>query len=255
MKFIIGKKIEMTQQFMEDGTVVPVTRILAGPCFVTAKKEANNKRAIQVAWQEAKKASKPMASFYTKIFKNEKKYKELKEFRLPEADAMFDKLEVGSQFDVTAFESGDIVKVQGTSKGKGFQGVVKRHGFHGQMKTHGNKDQLRMPGSIGATGPAKVFKGTRMGGQMGNVQVSALNLEIVGVNKEKNEIIVKGGIPGARHSVVYISGKGDFEVLKQEVKEQENKKTIKQEIKKEETKKVEEVKTEEVKNEDKKETK
>lgn len=180
MKFILGKKIEMTRVFQEDGTAVPVTKISAGPCKVTQVKtdEKDKYSAVQVSFENKKR-----------------------EYRLEKPE-----LKVGDQIDVTAFEKGDIVKVTGTSKGRGFQGVVKRHGFHGSLASHGHKDQLRMPGSIGATGPARVFKGMRMPGQMGNKQSSTINLEIIEVNKEKNELYVKGAVPGARNSLVIIYG-------------------------------------------------
>jgi len=111
----------------------------------------------------------------------------------------------GDSFDASIFAVGDKVHVVGTSKGKGFQGVVKRHGFHGAPASHGHKDQLRMPGSIGATDAARVFKGTRMGGHMGDEQVTVKNLEIVGVDAENNELLIKGAVPGARGSLLMIS--------------------------------------------------
>ena len=170
----------MGQKFQKNGTVIPFTKILAIPCEVTQIKTIDKDKysAIQIS--------------------DGKKKKELRT----------DKIEVkkGDKLDVTQFKPGDPVKVTGTSKGKGFQGVVKRHGFHGSLATHGHKDQLRMPGSIGATGPARVFKGTKMGGQMGNKKATSLNLEIIEVNKEKNELLIKGAVPGARNSLVEIYG-------------------------------------------------
>ena len=132
-----------------------------------------------------------------------------------------DQLERGDTVDVSSFKPGDTVSVTGKSKGRGFQGVVKRHGFHGSPKTHGHKDELRMPGSIGATDAARVFKGTRMAGQMGASQVTVTNLEVVDVDEEKNVLYIKGAIPGARNTVLIIKGDGEMEVKKPAVKEEE----------------------------------
>ncbi|PIR93330.1 50S ribosomal protein L3 [Candidatus Falkowbacteria bacterium CG10_big_fil_rev_8_21_14_0_10_43_10] len=118
----------------------------------------------------------------------------------------------GDIVDVSSFNEGDIVQITGTSKGKGFQGVVKRHRFHGGPKSHGHKDQLRMPGSIGAKGPAHVFKGTRMGGQMGNERITTKNLEVVKVDAGQGELYIKGAVPGARNSFIIIQGEGEMEV-------------------------------------------
>ena len=208
--------------FKADGDVVPVTRVIAGPCFITRKinyPETNGK-SIQIAWQEAaeKELSKPLLGFFKKVFGKAKGYKYLKEFRLSENDPMFDHLEVGQKLDVSVFKAGDIVKVQGRSKGKGFQGVVKRHAFAGHPKTHGHKDQLRMPGSIGAGGLQRVMKGMRMGGHMGDEIVSVLNLEVMAVNQENNEILLKGAVPGARNGILFINAQGEFEVAKENQK-------------------------------------
>ncbi|MEK7497282.1 MAG: 50S ribosomal protein L3, partial [Patescibacteria group bacterium] len=123
----------------------------------------------------------------------------LREFKIEIKD-----LTIGQKFDVTQFKVGDKVSVQGISKGRGFQGVVKRHGFHGHPSTHGHKDQLRMPGSIGAGGKQHVMKGKRMAGHMGVDKVTVHNLEIMGVNPELNEIMVKGAVPGARNGLIYL---------------------------------------------------
>lgn len=230
MKFLIGKKVEMSQIFLADGTVVPVTRISAGPCFVTAKKNEakDGYGAVQIAFVEKKKMNKPLAGFIKKVFKRESAgYRFFKEFRLDEKDPSYTQLEPGQKLDVSIFKVGDFVSVQGTSKGRGFQGVVKRHHFKGGKKSHGHKDQLRMPGSIGAKGPAHVFKGMRMGGHMGNDLVTVKNLEVVSVDPVKNQISLKGAVPGARHGVLYLIAEGNLEIAKPEQKE---------EIKKEEQK-------------------
>lgn len=216
MKFIIGQKMEMSQIFKEDGDVVPVTRVIAGPCLITKKLNypETNGKAIQIAWQETseKELSKSIQGFFKKILGRSGGYKLLKEFRLPDNDPMFDKLAVGQELDASIFSVGDIVKVQGRSKGKGFQGVVKRYDFAGHPKTHGHKDQLRMPGAIGAGGLQRVIKGMRMGGHMGDEAVTVLNLEVAAVNPEKNEIYFKGAVPGARNGVLFIKAPGNFEV-------------------------------------------
>lgn len=197
MKFLIGKKLGMTQIFKEDGTVVPVTLIEAGPCTVTDVKtpEKHGYSAVQVGFGARKNVNKAQAGQWKEMGI----FELVREYRGETPDA-----EVGKVFDVTTFEIGDKVDVVGTSKGRGFQGVVKRHGFHGQMKTHGNKDQLRMPGSIGATGPQKVFKGMRMPGQMGNKRVTVQNLEVADVRLGDNVIALKGAVPGARNGFVLI---------------------------------------------------
>ncbi len=198
MKVLLGKKIEMTQLFREDGSVVPVTMIQAGPCTVTAvKTQPNGSKAVVLGYGHAKHVNKPQKD----------DWKELGAFtdlvEVPVADES--SLERGAQIDVTVFETGDRIDVIGTSKGKGFQGVVKRHGFSGSPKSHGHKDQLRMPGSIGAGGPQRVFKGVRMAGRMGGDRVTVKNLEIVQVDPKNNILAVKGAVPGARGAVVTIA--------------------------------------------------
>lgn len=220
MKFIIGKKVEMTQQFAENGNVVPVTVVQAGPCRITQTKTeiSDGYESIQLGYDEMKKVNKPRSGHLKGI----ENYRTLREFRLPECTT----LKRGDTITVSAFEVGDTVTVVGTSKGKGFQGVVKRHGFHGSPATHGHKDQHRMPGSIGATDAARVFKGTRMGGQMGSDRVSVANLTIEGIDTEKNLLYIKGAIPGARNSIVLISGEGEItleEKSKKEASKEESK--------------------------------
>jgi len=234
MKFIIGKKQEMSQVFSEGGIVIPVTRVIAGPCFVSGKKDINHDgyKAVQLAFQETDSVNNPLKGFFNKIFKNNKLYSKLKEFRLDVNDGMYDKLEVGQELNVSMFKAGDIVSVLGVSKGKGFQGVVKRHHFHGSPASHGHKDQLRMPGSLGAGEPQHVFKGKRMGGHMGNENVTVSNLEIVEVIPETNELLIKGAVPGARNGLLYIECPGDFEVSLPAVEEVSGVNEISEEVKK-----------------------
>lgn len=205
MKFILGYKLPMTQTFTKEGRVLPVTQIQAGPCFVTQvkNKETDGYTAVQVGFGKAKKFTKAQKGHIKKAGKQEHKFRHFAEFRIRK-DKDDVKFEPGQSVLAAIFEPGDNVKVTGTVKGRGFQGVVKRHGFHGGKKSHGHKDQLRMPGSIGAGGIQKVFKGKRMGGRMGGNQQTVKNLEIVGVNKEKNVLFVKGAVPGAVNGLVKI---------------------------------------------------
>jgi len=199
MKFIMGRKLEMTQIFREDGTVIPVTLVEATPCTVTAlKTEAKDGyNAVQLGYGEAKE--KHVNKAQSGQWKDMGLFDGLREFRIDDAD-----LEVGAVIEAGIFEEGDRIDVIGTSKGRGFQGVVKRHGFKGQITSHGTKDQVRMPGSIGATGPQRVFKGVRMAGQMGNKRVTVKNLEIIEVRKDQNILAIKGAVPGARNGLLMI---------------------------------------------------
>lgn len=196
MKFILAKKIEMSQVFGDKGRVQPVTWLEAGPVFVAQKKtkEKDGYTAVQVGFGAKKEKN---------IKKPQKKlgnYAVFREFKSG------DSLEVGSTVDVTAFAEGDAVNVSGTSKGKGFQGVVKRHGFHGGPRTHGQKHSEREPGSIGATWPQRVLKGKRMPGRMGGERVTVQNLKVIKIIPEKNLMAISGAIPGHRGSLVEIRG-------------------------------------------------
>lgn len=238
MKLILGKKLEMSQAFKADGTVIPVTAVLADTNVITQVKQAESKdgyNAVQVGFGVDKKIIKSRAGH----LKGLPSVKTIKEFKVPAVDT--ETLKRGDQITVAVFAEGDKVKVTGTSKGKGFQGVVKRHGFHGSPKTHGHKDQLRMPGSIGAGGVQRVFKGKKMAGHMGDEQVTVSGLEVVAIDEAKNLIYIKGALPGARNGLVMIYGAGVMEIKSQPEE-------IKEEIV-EETK-TEEIKTEEVKAED-----
>jgi len=263
MKYILGKKIEMTRLWQGE-TVVPVTKVTVGPCTVVQIKTAkiDGYDAVQLAYGErkAKNIAKPQLK-HTQGLGN---FRWMREFRYnfagrPEEKTEFEQLSRGDIIDASTFAVGDMVNVVGHSKGRGFQGGVKRHGFHGHNTTHGTKDQVRMPGSIGAGEPQHVFKGTRMAGRMGNEQVTVQNLEIIEVNPEDNTILIKGGLPGARNSLVLISGKGELAVKKETAAEtvEEVKEPVKAENKVEpekvEVKKVEipaEIKVEEKKSEE-----
>ncbi|MDO8505493.1 MAG: 50S ribosomal protein L3 [bacterium] len=202
MKYILGRKIEMTQTWTEKGRVVPVTIIEAGPCTVTQirTKEKDGYTAVQVGFgaRKIKNVSKALKGHYKELIP----MRFVKEFRGEAQEGMTR----GSQIDVSVFAPGEFVKVTGVSKGQGFQGVVKRHRFHGHPATHGHKDQLRMPGAIGAGGLQHVRKGMRMAGRMGGEQITVSNLEVISVDKEKNRLMLKGAVPGARNSLVTIIG-------------------------------------------------
>jgi large subunit ribosomal protein L3 len=229
MKFILGKKLDMTQVWRGD-EVITATRVQAGPCIVTQIKDEKKDGyfAVQVGYgkKKEKNIKKPQKGHLKKLKTQNSKLKTdikfLREFRCNDAE-----VKLGDIIDVRAFEPGDIIEVTGISKGKGFQGVVKRYGFHGQDKSHGTKDQLRMPGSIGATGPAHVFKGTRMPGRMGGDRVTVQNLEIIEVDKENNILLIKGAVPGARNGLVEIRGEGELKVAPQQKTENKEQAEIK----------------------------
>jgi len=202
MKFILGKKLEMSHLYNEAGQQVPVTVVQAGPCVVTQikNKQTDSYDAVQIAFIEKRKVTRPEAGHMKKA--GEKVYRYLREFVLKNANG--EALTVGNEIKADIFNAGEKIKVVGTSKGKGFQGVVKRHKFAGGRASHGNKDQERHSGSVGAKGIAHVFKGTRMGGRMGGDQITISNLSIVKVDPEKNLLYIKGSIPGSRNTLVKI---------------------------------------------------
>jgi len=208
MKFISGKKLKMTQIWTDD-KVWGVTAVAAGPCVILQVKDKSRDgySALQLGFgsRKEKNIKKPQLG-RLKSLAIRPQY--VKEFRL-EAEAPF---KVGDVVSVETFAVGDIVAVSGTSKGKGFQGVVKRHGFHGFRKTHGNKDQERASGSVGPKGPARVFKGTRMGGRMGGEKVTTANLEIIKIDSENNILYIKGAVPGAMNSFVTVQAPGELQV-------------------------------------------
>jgi len=203
MSGLIGKKIGMTSIFDDKGKNIPCTVIQAGPCVVTQIKsnEVDGYSAVQLGFNDKsdKHSNKSEAGHFSKS-KTSAKYK-LVEFQNFDSD-----LNLGDSVSVDHFTEGEFVDVSGNSKGKGFQGVVKRHGFAGVgQATHGQHNRLRAPGSIGAASyPARVFKGMRMGGQMGNARVKVENLQVLKVMPEKNIVLVKGAVPGANNSYVII---------------------------------------------------
>ncbi len=201
MKGILGKKIGMTQIFTEAGEVVPVTVVEAGPVVVTQVKTIENDgyNAVQVGFVDAKEKSlnKPQKGHLAAA--NTLK-KHLKEFRVESVDAYT----VGQEIKADVFAAGEMIDVTGISKGKGFQGPIKRHGQSRGPESHGSRYHRR-PGSMGACSyPGRVFKNKKLAGHMGSVKVTVQNLEVVRVDAEKNFILVKGAIPGAKGSVVTI---------------------------------------------------
>ncbi len=196
---LLGKKVGMAQVFSEKGEVVPVTVLEVGPCFVTQVKTADKDgyTAIQIGFAEGKHLSKPARGH----LKNLPALKHLREVRT----SNIDNFKVGQKLTVGIFAAGDLVDVTGTSIGKGHAGVVKRHHFRGGPVTHGQSDRLRRPGASGATTtPGRVLRGMRMAGQMGNVQRTVLNLEVVQVDAERNALVVKGAVPGPDHGLVFV---------------------------------------------------
>ena len=202
MAGLIGKKIGMTSMFSEEGKNIPCTIIEAGPCTVTQIKteESDGYSALQIAFDNQKdsRLSKALLGHLKKAGAPASK-------KIAEISFNSD-LSIGDTLNVDLFAEGDFVTVVGNSKGKGFQGVVKRHGFAGVGDaTHGQHNRLRAPGSIGAASyPARVFKGMRMAGQMGNARVKVENLQVMRVMSEKNIMIVKGAVPGAKNSYIII---------------------------------------------------
>ncbi len=216
MKSLLGIKVGMTQIINDDGVVMPVTVIQAGPCYITQikKDDKDGYTAIQLGFGEVKEQRLTMAQRgHLGLLKTDNKrpsrkknigipaVRHLREFRTGRVD----EYHLGQVLTVEQFEQGDRVDVIGKSKGRGFTGVVKRHGFSGGPRTHGQSDRLRAPGSIGATsGMSRVIKGLRMAGRMGNARVSSQNLEVVRIDLERNLLAVKGSVPGAKGGLVVI---------------------------------------------------
>lgn len=202
MKNMLGRKIGMTQVFGENGNVIPVTVVEAGPLYVIQKKtvEKDGYNAIQVGFEslEERKINKPLKGHFDKSEVSYKRY--LREFRVENPDDF----EIGQEITVEVFAQGDKVDVVGVSKGKGTQGVIKRHGFSRGRETHGSRFH-RSPGGMSASAyPGKVFKGHRMAGRMGNERVTVQNLEVVRVDADKNVILLKGAVPGPKKGLIKI---------------------------------------------------
>ena len=195
-KFLLATKLDMTQRYSESGTAVPVTTLVAGPCIVTDIR-TNGTKTVEIGFGKAKHAAKPQTVAESAIGGP---FRHHRAFRVADVAGY----EKGKSVTVDVFAVGDRVKVVGTSKGRGFAGVVKRHHFGGSPASHGHKDQLRMPGSIGSTAPQRVFKGTRMAGRLGNARTTVRNLEVVAVNPETNELILKGAVPGPRNALLIV---------------------------------------------------
>jgi large subunit ribosomal protein L3 len=207
---ILGKKLGMTQIFREDGSVIPVTVVEAGPCKVTAVRnsERDGYAAVQLAFGEVKqgKLSKAEEGHLKKA--GAAPMRHLVEFRDENLGAAEDGPKVGDDVTVEGFEAGQRVKVAGISIGKGFQGGIKRHNFSRGPVSHGSHN-VRAPGSIGASAfPARVFKGMRMPGQMGNKRITQKGLEIADVDAERNLLLIKGSVPGARNGIVEVRTDG-----------------------------------------------
>ena len=203
VKAIIGKKVGMTQIFDDNGKVIPVTVIEAGPCVVVQKKtgEKDGYDSVQLGFQDIKerKLTKPELGHLKKADVPAKKY--LKEFRLDDTSAF----SIGDELKADIFSEGDRIDVTGTSRGKGFEGVIKRHGKGRNRMSHGGGPVHRHAGSMGAgTDPSRIFKGHMGAGQMGNEQVTVQNLDVVKVDANINLIAVRGAIPGPRGGVVYL---------------------------------------------------
>ena len=201
---LIGKKIGTTQFFHEDGREDCVTAIHVGPCTVTQikRQETDGYESVQLGYEPVESLTKPEAGHLNKAGQL---FRHLRELSIDDPS----EVEVGQSLDVSLFEAGDQVEVTGTTKGRGFAGGVKRHGFHGGPKTHGQSDRHRAPGSIGAgTTPGRVLKGLRMAGHMGNARVTQRGLEVIQSDTERNLLLIKGSVPGARNSLVIIRKAG-----------------------------------------------
>lgn len=198
MKFILGTKQQMTQIFTDDGVVHPATILSVSPVVVTQVKNKDSDGYIAIQIGYGKRKSKNI----NKAQKNKGDFAGFKEFHAKDSS----EYSVGDLMDVSVFAEGDSITVSAISKGKGFQGVVKRHGFHGGPRSHGQKHSEREAGSIGATGPQKVFKGKKMPGRMGGTRITVKNLKVLQIDKENNQLVVSGAVPGRRGTLVEVRG-------------------------------------------------
>ena len=200
---IIGRKIGMTQIFLEDGSAVPATVIEAGPCKVVQKKtkEKDGYDALQLGFlpKNEKRVNKPLSGHFKKAGTGS--FTLLREFRMEDVGGV----ELGQEVTLNLFKPGDVVDVTGLSKGRGFAGVIKRHGFHGFPASRGTHEYFRHGGAVGMHSyPARVFKGMKMPGHYGNERVTVQNIRVIDVKEDQNLILLQGGIPGARHGFVFI---------------------------------------------------
>lgn len=203
---ILGTKLGMAQVFDENGYCVPVTVIAAGPCVVLQKKSADGRdgyNALKVGYGDVKpqRLAKPQRGMYKKLDVTPKRV--VREIRMTNEELA--QFEVGGELKADLFAAGDIVDVIGTSKGRGFTGPMKRHGFHGASATHGTHEYRRHGGSIGTSAwPSHVFKGKKMAGQHGNSQITVQNLKVFAVDTERNEIWIRGSVPGPNNRLVMV---------------------------------------------------
>jgi large subunit ribosomal protein L3 len=203
IKGVLGTKLGMTQVFAEDGKIVPVTVVAAGPCVVTAVRtpDADGYSAVQIGYGEIdpRKVTKPVAGHFAKAGVTPRRY--LVELRTDNAADYT----LGQEVTVSTFAAGELIDVTATSKGKGFAGVMKRHGFKGLSSSHGTKRKHRSPGSIGGCSyPGHVFKGVRMAGRMGGERTTTENLTLHGVDADRGLLLIKGAVPGAAGSLVLV---------------------------------------------------
>ena len=201
MKTLIGTKIGMTQILADDGVMIPVTILSAGPCTVTQVKsvDSDGYNAVQIGYGSGKNLSNAVSGHVKAAKTTPKTIKEVRVSELPE-------ISVGDELKTDIFSIGDVVDITGTSKGKGWAGGIKRHNFTRHRKTHGGKGNTRKVGSIGSMYPQKVFKGKKMAGQMGNEQVTVKNLTVAFIDNEKNLIGIKGAVPGPKKGILVVKG-------------------------------------------------
>ncbi|MFA6428658.1 MAG: 50S ribosomal protein L3 [Candidatus Buchananbacteria bacterium] len=211
MKFILAKKVAMTQVFTPEGKVIAATKLVAEPCKIVALKDqkSDGYLAVQVGFGKKKKVSKALAG----QLKGLGNFAQLKEFRFDKkGETKLPEVKVGDEVKVSVFAIGDKLNITGWAKGRGFQGVVRRHHFAGGPKTHGHKDNLRMPGAIGSGGIQKVFKGLRMPGHMGTQQVFLQGSKVLEINETDNSLLVSGSLPGARNGLLIITALGELKI-------------------------------------------
>ena len=198
---MIGKKIGTTSYFREDGSMIGVTAVTAGPCKGSQikLKETDGYNAVQLAYEDVSNTNSPLKGHFKKV--GDLSYRYMREFSVTESSD----IDLGSDVDISIFNVGDKINATAYSKGRGFAGVVKRHGFKGGPKTHGQSDRWRAPGSIGAgSSPGRVHKGQKMPGHMGNRKVTVRNLEVISIDIENSIVLLKGSLPGAKNSLVIL---------------------------------------------------